>query len=447
MSLNLTHGVILSYRFLHFPQTLIMMLLKEVVRMNMDDTIFLFLCTLLVWLMTPGLSLFYGGLVQSKNALNTVMQSMAAIVIVTFAWMIIGFSISFDQGNDWLGGLKFLGLNHVGFAISKTISPHIPLALFMLFQMMFCTIAVSILSGSIAEKMRFIPYLIFVGLWVVLIYSPVAHWVWGGGWISKLGAIDYAGGTVVHITSGVSGLILGIMIGVGKKQEKHTPHNLLITLIGGILVWLGWYGFNVGSAFTFDQIAMISFVNTVIAASAGALGWLILEYALKKTTSLLGLLSGALSGLVAITPAAGYVNYLSAMIIAIIGGLGCYIVINLIKVKLQYNDALDAFGIHGVGGVLGAVLAGVFQSHKVNDAIENGLIYTGDFKVILIQLTAALATVVFSAIVTYIIARIIKSFTPLATTEEDKTGLDEIVHGEKAYFYGELNKFNRRMKF
>lgn len=207
MSLNLTHGVILSYRFLHFPQTLIMMLLKEVVRMNMDDTIFLFLCTLLVWLMTPGLSLFYGGLVQSKNALNTVMQSMAAIVIVTFAWMIIGFSISFDQGNDWLGGLKFLGLNHVGFAISKTISPHIPLALFMLFQMMFCTIAVSILSGSIAEKMRFIPYLIFVGLWVVLIYSPVAHWVWGGGWISKLGAIDYAGGTVVHITSGVSGLI------------------------------------------------------------------------------------------------------------------------------------------------------------------------------------------------------------------------------------------------
>ena len=334
--------------------------------MNMDDTIFLFLCALLVWLMTPGLSLFYGGLVQSKNALNTVMQSMAAIVIVTFAWMIIGFSISFDQGNDWLGGLKFLGLNHVGFAISKTISPHVPLALFMLFQMMFCTIAVSILSGSIAEKMRFIPYLIFVGLWVVFIYSPVAHWVWGGGWISKLGAIDYAGGTVVHITSGVSGLILGIMIGVGKKQEKHTPHNLLITLIGGILVWLGWYGFNVGSAFTFDQIAMISFVNTVIAASAGALGWLILEYALKKTTSLLGLLSGALSGLVAITPAAGYVNYLSAMIIAIIGGIGCYVVINLIKVKLQYNDALDAFGIHGVGGVLGAVLTGVFQSHKVN---------------------------------------------------------------------------------
>lgn len=448
MSLYVTYRVRLSYIILQFLSTLIMILTKEVVIMNMDDTIFLFLCTLLVWLMTPGLSLFYGGLVQSKNALNTVMQSMIAIVIVTFVWMIIGFSISFDQGNDWLGGLKFLGLNHVGFAISKTLSPHVPLALFMLFQMMFCTIAVSILSGSIAEKMRFIPYLIFVGLWVIFIYSPVAHWVWGGGWISKLGAIDYAGGTVVHITSGVSGLILGIMIGVGKKQEKHSPHNLIITLIGGILVWLGWYGFNVGSAFTLNQIAVVSFVNTVIAASAGAFGWLILEYTLKKKTSLLGLLSGALSGLVAITPAAGYVNYPSAMVIAIIGGIGCYIVINLIKVKLKYNDALDAFGIHGVGGVLGAVLTGVFQSHQVNDTIENGLIYTGNFKVILIQIAAAFATVLFSAIVTYVIARIIKIFTPLATTEEeDKTGLDEIVHGEKAYFYGELNKFNRHMKF
>ena len=379
-----------------------MMFLKEVVSMNMNDTIFLFLCTLLVWLMTPGLSLFYGGLVQSKNALNTVMQSMVAIVIVTFIWIMIGFSLSFDGGNQWIGGLKFLGLHHVG----------------------------------------------FVSLWVLLIYSPVAHWVWGGGWISKIGAIDYAGGTVVHITSGVSGLVLGIMIGIGKKKEKHTPHNLLITLIGGILVWLGWYGFNVGSAFTFDHIAMISFVNTVIGASAGAFGWLIFEYILKKTTSLLGLLSGALSGLVAITPAAGYVSYMSAMIIAIMGGIGCYIVINLIKVKLQYNDALDAFGIHGVGGILGAVFTGVFQSHQINSAVENGFIYTGDFKIVVIQLGAAIATVVFSAIVTFLIARFIKIFTPLATTqEEDKTGLDVIVHGEKAYFYGELNKFNRHIKF
>lgn len=246
--------------------------------MNLNDTIFMFLCTFLVWLMTPGLSLFYGGLVQSKNALNTVMQSMAAIVLVTFVWITVGFTISFGEGNLWFGNWEYTFLNHVGFATQEDISPHIPLALFMLFQMMFCTIAISILSGSIAEKMKFIPYLLFVVIWTALVYSPVAHWVWGGGWINKLGVLDFAGGTVVHITSGVSGLVLAIMIGKGNKHSESTPHNLIITLIGGIFVWIGWYGFNVGSAFTFDKIAMLAFTNTVISASAGAIGWLILEY-------------------------------------------------------------------------------------------------------------------------------------------------------------------------
>ena len=415
--------------------------------MNLNDTMFLFLCTLLVWLMTPGLSLFYGGLVQSKNVLNTVMQSMTAIIIVTFAWAIIGFSLSFSKGNDWIGGLEYLGLNNVGFEISNSIDANIPLSLFMLFQMMFCTISVSILSGSVAEKMKFIPYLIFVFIWVILVYSPVAHWVWGKGWISQLGALDFAGGTVVHITSGVSGLVLGIMIGIGKKQEKPTPHNLLITLIGGILVWIGWYGFNVGSAFTYDKIAAVAFVNTVIAASAGAFGWLLIEYKLKKTTSLLGLLSGSLSGLVTITPAAGYVSYLSSMFIAIIGGIICYIVINYIKVKLKYNDALDAFGIHGIGGIFGAICTSVFQSHQVNDSIPNGFIYSGDFKILGIQVLSVITVIVFSSIMTFLIAKIIRIFTPLATTPtEDRTGLDQLVHGENAYFYGELNKFNRHIK-
>ncbi|MFU0762876.1 ammonium transporter [Staphylococcus pasteuri] len=415
--------------------------------MNLNDTMFLFLCTLLVWLMTPGLSLFYGGLVQSKNVLNTVMQSMSAIIIVTFAWAIIGFSLSFSKGNNWIGGLEYFGLNHVGFDISTSIDAHIPLSLFMLFQMMFCTISVSILSGSVAEKMKFIPYLIFVFIWVILVYSPVAHWVWGKGWISQLGALDFAGGTVVHITSGVSGLVLGIMIGIGKKQEKPTPHNLLITLIGGILVWIGWYGFNVGSAFTYDKIAAVAFVNTVIAASAGAFGWLLIEYKLKKTTSLLGLLSGSLSGLVTITPAAGYVSYLSSMFIAIIGGIICYIVINYIKVKLKYNDALDAFGIHGIGGIFGAICTSIFQSNRVNNSIQNGFIYSGDFKILGIQILSVITVIAFSGIMTFLIAKIIRIFTPLATTPtEDRTGLDQLVHGENAYFYGELNKFNRHIK-
>ena len=412
--------------------------------MNMNDTLFLFLCTLLVWLMTPGLSLFYGGLVQSKNVLNTVMQSMSAIVVVTFAWVILGFSLSFGPGNTIIGDFTYLGLKQVGFNTQDDIATHIPIALFMLFQLMFCTIAVSILSGSIAEKMKFIPYLIFVFLWVLLVYSPVAHWVWGGGWIHKLGAIDYAGGTVVHITSGVSGLVLALMIGAGKNFDKRPPHNLIITLVGGIFVWVGWYGFNVGSALTFNDIAMTSFVNTVLAASAGSLGWLFIEYIMKKTTSLIGMLSGMLAGLVAITPSAGFVDYMSAIVIALIGGVSCYFAINYIKVKLKYNDALDAFGIHGIGGIIGAILTAVFQSHKVNDEIVNGLLFGGNLQTIWAQLIAVFVTVVFSGCLTFLIAKGITLFSALGTDKvEEVNGLDYVVHGERAYFSGELNKFNK----
>jgi len=413
--------------------------------MDMNDTLFLFLCTLLVWLMTPGLSLFYGGLVQSKNVLNTVMQSMSAIVIVTFAWVLLGFSFSFGTGNVIFGDFSYVGLSQVGFETQSGIAEHIPFALFMLFQLMFCTIAVSILSGSIAEKMKFIPYLVFVFLWVVCVYSPVAHWVWGGGWIDMLGAIDYAGGTVVHITSGISGLVLAVMIGAGTNLDKRPPHNLIITLIGGILVWVGWYGFNVGSALTFNEIAMVSFVNTVLASCAGAFGWLIIEYFMKKTTSIIGMLSGVLAGLVAITPAAGFVGYTSAIVIAFIGGVCCYVAINYIKVKLQYNDALDAFGIHGVGGIVGALLTGIFQSRYVNKDIVNGLLFGGGLQPVINQLIAVVITIVFSALMTFVIAKVIGIFSKLEIDEvEDAQGLDFVVHGESAYFSGELNKLNKR---
>ena len=440
-----TYCVILSYAFLLFQFSIIMIFLKEVVIMKMDDTIFLFLCTLLVWIMTPGLSLFYGGLVQSKNVLNTVMQSMAAMVIVTFTWVVLGFSLSFGTGNALIGNFDLIGLQHVGFAVNDQLSPHIPFALFMLFQMMFCTIAVSILSGSIAERMKFFPFIIFIFLWVILIYSPVAHWVWVGGWIQQLGALDYAGGTVVHITSGLSGLILAIMIGNGKKIEKIKPHNLLITLIGGILVWIGWYGFNTGSAYTLNDVALTSFVNTIIAASGGAFSWLVVEYCITKKLSLLGLLSGVLAGLVAITPAAGYVSYFSAFIISFAGGIVCYLVINVIKVKYKYNDTLDAFGIHGAGGIVGAILTGVFQSQHVNNDVSNGLIYTGDVHSVLIQILAVIVVLCYTIVLTWIIGKILQKIMPIATTEEeDKAGLDQLVHGEKAYFYGELNKLNKR---
>lgn len=413
--------------------------------MKIEDEIFMFVCVILVWLMTPGLSLFYGGLVHSKNVLNTIMQSMIAMVVVTFVWILIGFSLSFGTGNDLIGNLDFFNLHNVGFEINKDLSPNIPFDLFMLFQLTFCVIAISILSGSIAERMKFFPYIIFIILWVIGIYSPVAHWVWGGGWIAKLGAIDFAGGTVVHVTSGVSGLILAMMIGVGKENQKIEPNNLVITLIGGFLVWLGWFGFNTGSALSFNQTGLIAFENTMIASCAGGLGWLILEYAFKRTLSLLGLLSGILSGLVVITPAAGFVSVNSGLIMGVIGGMTTYIAINYFKTKLKYNDALDAFGIHGVGGIVGAILTGCFQSSAINKDIVNGLFINGNVDTLLNQTYASVVVVIYSAVITYIIGRIIKIFVPLATTnKEDEKGLDEVIHGERAYFYGELNKLNRR---
>ena len=414
--------------------------------MNINDTLFIFLCTLLVWLMTPGLSLFYGGLVQSKNVLDTIMQSMAAIVVVTVAWIVLGFTLSFAPGTSWIGGLQYFFAQHVGFSTQTELSPHIPFALFMIFQLMFCTIAVSILSGSISEKMKFFPYLIFVFVWVIVVYSPVAHWVWGGGWIDRLGAIDYAGGTVVHISSGVSGLVLAMMIGAGRTFDKRPPHNLVISLIGAIMVWLGWYGFNVGSAYTFNAIAMTAFVNTVLGASAGALSWMAMEYLTKRTTSLVGMLSGVLAGLVTITPAAGYVHLISALILSGIGGIGCFFTINYIKVTLNYNDALDAFGLHGMGGIIGALLTGVFQSHQINSKIADGLLLGGNWYAVVVQFIAVAVTLLFSGIMTFLIAKIIGRFSELGTTEdEEEVGLDYIQHGERAYFYGELNKLNHRL--
>nr|WP_232167632.1 hypothetical protein [Staphylococcus simulans] len=279
-----------------------------------------------------------------------------------------------------------------------------------------------------------------------MVYSPVAHWVWGGGWIDRLGAIDYAGGTVVHISSGVSGLVLAMMIGTGRTFDKRPPHNLVISLIGAIMVWLGWYGFNAGSAYTFNAIAMTAFVNTVLGASAGALSWMAMEYLTKRTTSLVGMLSGVLAGLVTITPAAGYVHLISALILSGIGGIGCFFTINYIKVKLNYNDALDAFGLHGIGGIIGALLTGVFQSHQINSKIADGLLLGGNWYAVVVQFIAVAVTLLFSGIMTFLIAKIIGRFSELGTTEdEEEVGLDYIQHGERAYFYGELNKLNHRL--
>lgn len=398
------------------------------------DTILLFICTLLVWIMTPGLALFYGGLVQSKNVLNTSMHSISAIVVVTFTWVLVGFSFSFGGSSLWLGDFSFVGLNNVGFEPHPDFSETIPFALFMLFQLTFCTIAVSILTGSVAERMKFGPFLVFMALWVALVYSPVAHWVWGEGWIHSIGAIDFAGGTVVHISSGVSGLVLALLLGSRKPESKNKPHNLVITMIGAILVWFGWFGFNTGSALTFDSIAMAAFVNTVLASTAGIAGWILVERLTKKKVSIFGTLSGMLAGLVVITPAAGFVTYSGAFILGLLGGIICFFAITKLKAMLNYDDALDAFGLHGIGGIVGAIGTGVFQNSTIDSSISNGLLYGGGFMPILAQIIAVSATIVFSAVMTFLIAKVISLFVTLRTDEkEELEGLDSVIHGEKAY--------------
>ncbi|MFD2829454.1 ammonium transporter [Corticicoccus populi] len=398
------------------------------------DTILLFLCTLLVWIMTPGLALFYGGLVQSKNVLNTSMHSISAIVVVTFTWVLVGFSLSFGGSSLWLGDFSFVGLNNVGFEPNVGFSETVPFALFMLFQLTFCTIAVSILTGSVAERMKFGPFLVFMALWVILVYSPVAHWVWGGGWIHSIGAIDFAGGTVVHISSGVSGLVLALLLGSRKPETKNKPHNLVITMIGAILVWFGWFGFNTGSALTFDSIAMSAFVNTVLASTAGIAGWILVERLTTKKVSIFGTLSGMLAGLVVITPAAGFVTYPGAFILGIAGGAICFFAITKLKAMLNYDDALDAFGLHGIGGIVGAIGTGVFQTSAVNPDISNGLLSGGGIMPVVAQIIAVAATIIFSAVMTFLIAKVISIFVTLRTDEkEELEGLDSVIHGEKAY--------------
>ncbi|CAN7472930.1 ammonium transporter [Peribacillus frigoritolerans] len=400
--------------------------------MQMADSVFMFLATMMVWLMTPGIALFYGGMVKSKNVLNTAMHSYMPLAVISILWVLIGYSLSFSPGNSLLGGLDWVGLKDVGFAPGP-YSETIPHSLFMLFQMTFAVLTVSIIAGGIAERMKFSAFLIFTILWSLFVYAPVAHWVWGGGWLAELGTLDFAGGNVVHISSGVAGLVLAIMLGKRKESGDSAPHNLPLTFLGGSLIWFGWYGFNVGSALTINEVAMNVFVNTAVAAAAGIIGWLIVEYMANKKATLLGAVSGAISGLVAITPACGFVTPASSIIIGVIGGAVCFWGVFFLKNKLGYDDALDAFGLHGIGGTWGGIATGLFATTSVNESGANGLFY-GDFNLLWKQLVAIIATYIFVAVVTYIVAKAINLFVPLRVSEEDESmGLDLTLHGEKAY--------------
>lgn len=343
-----------------------------------------------------------------------------------------GYSLAFAPGNAWIGGLDWIGLKGVGFE-PGSYSETIPHSLFMMFQMTFTVLTTAIISGAFAERIRYSAVVVFTLLWVTFVYAPVAHWVWGGGWIGEMGALDFAGGNVVHISSGVAGLVVAIVLGKRKEAANSSPHNLIYTLLGGAVIWFGWFGFNVGSALTLDSVAMYAFINTHTAAAAGIIGWLLVEWMINKKPTMLGAISGAIAGLVAITPAAGFVTPFASIIIGIIGGIVCFWGVFSLKAKFGYDDALDAFGLHGIGGTWGGIATGLFATTSVNDGGANGLFY-GDASLLWKQVVAIVATYAFVAVVTYVIIKVVNLFFKIrATEEEESVGLDLTMHGEKAY--------------
>ena len=410
----------------------------EVATIDTGDTAWVLTSAALVMLMTlPGLALFYGGLSRKKNVLSTIMYSFFAMVLISIQWALFGYSLSFGPDvQHIIGSLDWLGLKNVGLDPNPDYSATIPHQAFMIFQMMFAVITPALISGAFAERMRFSAFMVFMLLWATFVYDPVAHWVWGvDGWLRNLGALDFAGGTVVHILSGVSGLVACLVLGKrkGHGSEPMIPHNLPFTVLGAALLWFGWFGFNAGSALGANGLAASAFVVTHLATAAAALSWVITEWIHHGKPTTLGAASGAVAGLVAITPASGFVEPLPAIIIGLVAGAVCYLAVGVVKAKLRYDDALDAFGVHGIGGTWGAIATGLFATKAVNSAGADGLFY-GNPGQLVNQLIAIGASWAMAIVGTFVILKVISVFTKLrATDEEQDTGLDLTQHGEDAY--------------
>jgi len=405
------------------------------------DTAFVLMSAALVLLMTPGLALFYGGMVRKKNVLSILMQCFAVMALVSVQWVILGYSLSFGTDiHSFIGSLNFLNLKGVGFDPSPVYGTTIPQLAFAMFQMMFAIITAGLITGAFAERMKFSVFVIFTLLWTTLVYDPLAHWVWGGGFLAQMGALDFAGGTVVHISSGVSGLVAAIILGkrYGKGREVILPHNLPMVVTGAALLWFGWFGFNAGSALGANGLAAMAFTVTNTCAAMGAISWVGAEWIDHGKPTVFGAVSGAVAGLVAITPASGYVSPLSAIIIGLLVGPICYLAVSRVKEKLGYDDSLDAFGIHGVGGTFGALATGIFASKAINPAYANGLLF-GNPHQLLVQAIAVAVAIAYAAIMTIIILKVIGLFTSLrVTVNEEEIGLDAALHGEDAYAYGDM---------
>ena len=409
-------------------------------KVDKGDTAWILTSAALVLMMTaPGLALFYGGMVRQKNALATLMQSFIIMAVISIQWVLWGYSLAFgpDLGGV-IGGLDYLGLRGVGGEPFEAYAATIPHQAFMLFQMMFAIITPALITGAFAERKKFSAFLLFTVLWATFVYDPLAHWVWGaGGWLKGLGALDFAGGTVVHISSGVSALVCAIMLGKrkGYGHQPMQPHNLPLTVIGAALLWVGWFGFNAGSALEASSLAVAAFLSTNTAAAAAALGWMFTEWMARGKPTVLGAASGAVAGLVAITPAAGFVGPVSSIIIGALGGALCYTACNL-KSRLGYDDSLDVVGVHGVGGTWGAIATGLFASKAVNAAGADGLFF-GNAGQLWTQIVAVLATFAMAIVGTWVILKVVDAVVGLRVSEEDEVaGLDLSQHSETAYVLG-----------
>ncbi len=408
-------------------------------KIDSGDTAWMLISTALVLLMTPGLALFYGGMVRSKNVLNMLMQSFIAAGVITVLWMVLGYSLAFAKGSSFIGGLAYLGLSNVGPAPHPVYGPSVPHNVYMIYQMMFAIITPALISGAIAERMKFSTYVVFITLWSLLVYCPLAHMVWGeGGFLGMnggIGALDFAGGTVVHISSGVSALVLALLLGRRRTDatEDLRPHNLPMTLIGTALLWFGWFGFNAGSAVASNGLAVSAFVATHGAAAMAGLAWVLIEWAIYKKPTALGFATGAVAGLVAITPASGFVGPRAALVIGLGVAVVSFYAIRL-KNRFGYDDTLDVFGVHGCGGMWGAIATGIFCAKGINSAGANGLLHGGGLTQIGHQALAVVIAAGYAALVTFLLISVLRPLMGLRVGEDDEvSGLDLSMHGESGY--------------
>ncbi len=408
--------------------------LAQEAKLDTGDTAWMLTSTALVLMMTiPGLALFYGGMVRKKNVLATVMQSFAVTCLMTVLWMVIGYSLAFTDGgaaNAFVGGLDQMFLRGIKI---DSLSGTIPESVFMTFQMTFAIITPALITGAFADRMKFSSMLVFLGLWMIIIYAPITHWVWGGGFLGDAGVLDFAGGTVVHINAGVAGLVTALVLGKrkGYGTENMAPHNLVLSVIGASLLWVGWFGFNAGSAVAANGAAGMAMAVTQIATATAALAWMFAEWMFRGKPSILGIISGAVAGLVAITPASGYVDPFGALMIGLAAGIVCFWGATILKNKMGYDDSLDCFGVHGIGGVIGALLTGVFAIKAIGGTA--GML-EGNTGQLLIQAEGIAATIVYTGVATFIILKVIDTVMGLRVDEETEvSGLDLSLHGESVH--------------